>query len=471
MTRRREPFIEEIHPAPTPADVFRALADEPGLFFLDSALTGERQGRYSYLGYRPRALFTATGNTVTIEGAGDPCRLRGNPFDALGRWLDNFRLTATAETPVPFTGGAVGYIGYDAGRQLERLPQLSADDLGMPDIRLGIYDPIFAWDHITHRGWIIATGFPETVETPRPALAGKRVAEFKARMSRKPGTEERPTPPVPVITSNFTREEYMAAVERARQHIAAGDIFEVNLSQRFTAETSLPSSVIYERLRADNPAPFAAYLDYADFKVLSSSPELFLRLRGDRVETRPIKGTRPRGGDADDDRRLAAELSASAKDIAENVMIVDLERNDLGRVCRYGSVEVTELAALETFPSVFHLTSTVTGRLREGLGGVDLLKASFPGGSITGAPKVRAMEIIEELEPHRRGVYTGAIGWLGFDGNMDLNVAIRTIVAKAGHVYFQAGGAVTWDSDPESEYLETRHKARALFRALGANDD
>jgi para-aminobenzoate synthetase component I len=257
------------------------------------------------------------------------------------------------------------------------------------------------------------------------------------------------------------------AVEKCRQYIIDGDIFEVNLSQRFEAELPIPPYELYSRLRRINPAPFAAYLGFDEATVVSASPERFLRVRGDRVETRPIKGTRPRGKTPEEDGHNAGELVNSVKDRAENIMIVDLERNDLGRVCRYGSVEVTELAILETFPTVFHLTSTVEGNLVEGKNAIDLLKATFPGGSITGAPKVRSMEIIDELEPTRRSVYTGGIGYLGFNGDLDLNIVIRTFIVKGNRAYFQAGGAVVYDSDPESEYVETLDKVRALMAALG----
>ncbi|MDP3061985.1 MAG: aminodeoxychorismate synthase component I [Chloroflexota bacterium] len=271
------------------------------------------------------------------------------------------------------------------------------------------------------------------------------------------------------LTSNFTRQEYLRAVQRVRQYIIAGDIFQANLSQRFVADLPVAPYELFRRLRWVNPAPFAAYLGFDGVTVASASPERFLRVRGDRVETRPIKGTRPRGKTPQEDEALATELLASEKDRAENVMIVDLERNDLGRVCRFGTVKVTELCALERFPTVLHLTSTVEGQLRPGATRIDLLKATFPGGSITGAPKVRAMEIIEELEPTRRSVYTGSIGYMSFGGEMDLNIAIRTLLMVDGRAYFQVGGGIVYDSNPEAEYQETLDKARGLVQALGAS--
>jgi para-aminobenzoate synthetase component 1 len=260
-------------------------------------------------------------------------------------------------------------------------------------------------------------------------------------------------------------------VEAAREYIARGDIFQVNLSQRFDADLPLPPYELYQRLRSINPAPFAAYLNLDDVTVVCASPERFLKADGGLVETRPMKGTRPRGGSPAQDEALARELLSSAKDRAENVMIVDLERNDLGRVCRYGTVRVRELWTLEKYATVFQLTSCVEGRLRPEKKRVDLLKACFPGGSITGAPKVRAMEIIDELEPTRRSIYTGSIGYLGFGDTMDLNIVIRTILVKDGRAFLQVGGAVTYDSDPQAEYQETLDKARALFQALGLSPE
>jgi para-aminobenzoate synthetase component 1 len=273
-----------------------------------------------------------------------------------------------------------------------------------------------------------------------------------------------------MLKANFSHEGYLEAVARAREYISAGDIFQVNLSQRFEAELTLLPYELYKYLRCINPAPFASYFNFDGLNIAGASPERFLKVRGDMIETRPIKGTRPRGKTPKEDQAQAADLLASKKDRAENIMIVDLERNDLGRVCRYGTVKVTELAILETYPTVYHLTSTVVGRLRENKNCIALLKAAFPGGSITGAPKVRAMEIIDELEPTRRSVYTGSIGYLGFNGDMDLNIVIRTFIIKDGKAYFQVGGAIVYDSEPEAEYTETLDKGKALMQALGLGD-
>jgi para-aminobenzoate synthetase component 1 len=269
------------------------------------------------------------------------------------------------------------------------------------------------------------------------------------------------------LAANFSHDGYLRAVANAREYICAGDIFQVNLSQRFDVDINISPYELYKCLRKINPAPFASYLNFEGVSIVGASPERFLKLRGDLVETRPIKGTKPRGRTPEEDQALAQSLLRSVKDRAENIMIVDLERNDIGRVCRYGTVRVAELAILETYPTVFHLTSTVVGQLGEGKHRLDLLKATFPGGSITGAPKVRAMEIIDELEPTRRSVYTGALGYLGFNGDMDLNIVIRTIIIKDGRAYFQVGGAIVYDSVPEAEYIETLDKGKALMQALG----
>ena len=466
------PLIEEIEAKLTPLDAFALLKDKRFSFFLDSGMDTHKLGRYSFIGSDPFMVFSARGNEGTISQGSKKRSSNGNPFDVLGHLLEVYRLDSNS-SPIPFIGGAVGYFSYDLCHFIERLSSTTVDDLKLPECYFGFYDLVLAFDNLQGKTYVISTGFPELEETKRMEKAAKRLNEVKAQVADALGSGIRavPTPissPVEQLTleGNFTREEYVAAVEKARQYIIAGDIFEVNLSQRFEAELSITPYQLYRRLRQINPAPFAGYLGFDEVQVVSASPERFLRLRGDRVETRPIKGTRPRGKTPEADETLAKKLLNSSKDRAENVMIVDLERNDLGRVCRFGTVNVTELAILEVFPTVFHLTSTVVGRLREGKNSIDLLKATFPGGSITGAPKVRAMEIIDELEPTKRSVYTGSIGYLSFGGDLELNIAIRTFLVKGKRAYFQVGGAVTYDSDPETEYQETLDKARALVDAL-----
>ena len=484
MIRNRYPLIEEVLTSLTAPELFELIKDKPYSFFLDSGMDTQRLGRYSFLGSEPFLVISSRGSEVTLIRGHEHEVQHGNPFDTIGKLLEVYKLDH-CPAPVPFLGGAVGYLSYDLCHFVERLPSAAIDDLRLPESYFAFYDTIVAFDHLEEKAYLVATGFPEMEERQRLRRARMRLEETKdwlcsshsviageAKQSRDRdcfvATAPRNDRQNKEITlkSNFTPEEYMKAVDRVREYIAAGDVFQVNLSQRFEADLKISPFELYKRLRRVNPAPFASYLNFPGVAIVSASPERFLKVKSDLVETRPIKGTRPRGKDSVEDERLAHELVHSAKDHAENVMIVDLERNDLGRVCLYGTVKVTELAILETFPTVFHLTSTVLGRLRRGRSDIDLLKATFPGGSITGAPKVRAMEIIDELEPTKRSVYTGSIGYLGFNEDMDINIVIRTFLIKEGRAYFQVGGGIIYDSDPEAEYMETLDKARALIRAL-----
>ena len=468
---QRIPLVVEISNPPSAPQAFEAFKDRPFSFFLDSGMDPQRLGRYSFMGSNPFLIMRSRGRNITLIRPQGKTATSGNPFDVLGELLREYKLDANP-TSLPFVGGAVGYLSYDLGHFIERLPSKAVDDLQLPECYLAFYDAVAIFDHLEGRAYVASTGFPETGKN-RQAKAHARLEEIKRTVAQAPRLEEdkasylNQTVSKHVnLRSNFTHEGYLEAVQRARDYIIAGDIFQVNLSQRFEADMPLTPYELYGRLRKINPAPFASYLNFDGVTVVSASPERFLRLCGDRVETRPIKGTRPRGKDPARDEALARELVNSFKDKAEHVMIVDLERNDIGRVCRFGTVRVSELMALEKYATVFHLTSTVEGRLRPGKNAVALLKATFPGGSISGAPKVRAIEIIDELEPTRRSVYTGSIGYLGFDGGLDLNIVIRTILVKAGKAYFQVGGAVVYDSDPEAEFVETLDKARALIQAL-----
>ena len=427
-------------------------------------------GRYSFIGSSPFLIIKTRGTDITILENGTNRQIIGNPLDFLGELLQKYHFEKTL-LPVPFTGGAVGYLSYDLCHFVERLPSRAIDDLQLPECYFGFYDCGLAFDNLSGKTYAYSTGLPEQNEPARMEKAQRRLDEFILKIEKVTygyqNNTEKGANAIPLnIHSNFTRDNYLKAVERARQYIIDGDIFEVNLSQRFEAEIQITPYELYRRLRRINPAPFASYLNFNEVKVVGASPERFLRKSGDMVETRPIKGTRRRGNTPEEDEKLSKELLSSSKDRAENIMIVDLERNDLGRVCRYGSVRVSELTILETFPTVFHLTSTVEGRLNEDKTCIDLLHATFPGGSITGAPKVRSMEIIDELEPTRRSVYTGSIGYLGFNGDIDLNIVIRTFLLKGGKAYFQAGGAVVYDSNPAEEYQETLDKVKALFTAL-----
>ncbi len=464
----RCPLVEEIYTPNTAAQCFEGFRGRPYGFYLDSGMDPMKLGRYSFMGSDPFLVLRSRGDELTIIRGEETEVRQGNPFDAVGELLEVYSLDGSP-AGIPFVGGVVGYFSYDLCHFIERLPATAVDDFDLPECYLAFYDTIMAFDHFEGRAYLVSTGFPELEEDKRKRRAEEKLKELKDRVLSTP---ERSLiqPSVAgaglVLTSNFSREQYLEAVAAAREYICAGDIFQVNLSQRFEADLTISPYELYQRLRRINPAPFASYLDFDGISVVGASPERFLKVRGDRVETRPIKGTRPRGKTETEDSALARELLSSVKDRAENVMIVDLERNDIGRVCRYGTVKVTELAILETYPTVFHLTSTVEGQLCPGKSRIDLLKATFPGGSITGAPKVRAMEIIDELEPTRRSVYTGSIGYLSFGGDMDVNIVIRTILAKKGRAYFQVGGGIVYDSEPEAEYQETLDKARALIQAL-----
>ncbi|MFC1930640.1 aminodeoxychorismate synthase component I [Chloroflexota bacterium] len=466
---KRYPLVEEIRTPFSAVQLFAMFKEHPFSFFLDSGMDAGKLGRYSFIGSDPFLILRSRGEKISLIRDGVEESRRGNPFDVVGELLVVYTLDE-CPADIPFVGGAVGYFSYDLCHFIERLSSTAVDDLKLPECYLAFYDVIIAFDHLEKRVYLVSTGFPELEESKRKQRAREKLKEMKSKITNTPAiVEELRLMPVEsdlVLRSNFSHQEYLKAVEAAREYICAGDIFQVNLSQRFETNLNIPPYELYQRLRRINPAPFASYLNFEGISVVSASPERFLKVRGDWVETRPIKGTRPRGKSVIGDRALADELLSSVKDRAENIMIVDLERNDIGRVCRYGTVRVTELAILETFPTVFHLTSTVVGRLREGKNRVDLLKATFPGGSITGAPKVRAMEIIDELEPTRRSVYTGSIGYLSFSGEMDINVVIRTILVKDGKAYFQVGGGIVYDSEPESEYKETLDKARALIQAL-----
>ncbi len=472
MPEKKRPLIEEIKTGLSPVEAFDIFRDGEFCFFLDSGMDPEKLGRYSFIGAGPFLVLSSRGTEISVTESGETRNFTGNPFDVLGEILQKYCLDVYS-TPVPFIGGAVGYLSYDLCHFIERLPKTAVDDLQLPECYLGFYDLVLAFDNLENRTYIVSTGFPEMDEEKRIRRAEERLGDMKARLSNaKPAVEASMQESVSTqqkvaLGGGFTHREYVDAVEKCRKYIIDGDIFEVNLSQRFDADLTVPPFELYKRLRRINPAPFAAYLGFDEVTVASTSPERFLRVTGDWVETRPIKGTLPRGNTEAEDKANAEKLLASVKDRAENIMIVDLERNDLGRVCRYGTVKVTELAILETFPTVFHLTSTVVGQLREGKNVIDLLKATFPGGSITGAPKVRSMEIIDELEPTRRSIYTGSIGYIGFNGDLDLNIVIRTFIIKGRKAYFQAGGAVVYDSDPESEYRETLDKVKALMDALG----
>ncbi|MBN2026568.1 MAG: aminodeoxychorismate synthase component I [Actinobacteria bacterium] len=449
----------ELTDAPAMEAIFDRLAAKPYSCFLDSSLAMERLGRYSFIGFDPHLVLTTRGlDCRWWRRGGGVSETHENPFNALRTALNEYRLEDGAEGLPPFLGGGMGYLAYELGRYLEKLPEAAVDDLGLPELCFAFYDRVLAHDYREERTWLAA------VHPEDPAAV---LEEAQRALEAEPPAY---SPPQHVgearFVSNFSREEYMQAVRKVKEYIFAGDIYQANLSQRFQANLREHPWMLYRRLRRLNAAPFAAYFNVVDGQVCSSSPERFVKGEGRRVETRPIKGTRGRSDDLAEDQRLAEELLASAKDRAELSMIVDLERNDLGRVCEYGSVEVEEHAVIEHYATVHHLVSTVVGNLHPDRDVVDLLKASLPGGSITGAPKIRSMEVIDELEPTARSVYTGNIGYLGYNGKYDLNIAIRTIIVKGDTAYFQVGGGIVADSDPEDEYQETLDKGKAIFAAL-----
>ena len=491
------PLVEPLGHTGNPAEVCARFLDLPYLLFLDSAALEHPDAHYSFLAADPLLVVRSKGASTEIRkgpgGAWTPAK--GDALSVARALLPSEPTQPVPGLP-PFQGGIAGYIGYDWGAVLERLPRPRYDDLAIPDVVLGLYDWIIAWDHRIGTAWLISTGVPESgdaqerrararMELVRERLGGRAAGrqgggaatgQEASRTAPLPRGPAAPSYPVVEIEgaekiglrSTFTHRGYLDVVARVREYILAGDIFQANLSQRFQSRWAEPPFELYRILRQQNPAPFAAYLGFGELAVLSASPERFLRLDEDRrrIETRPIKGTRPRGLGPMHDAALGRALAESEKDRAENVMIVDLLRNDLSRVCRPGTVRVPELFALEHHPTVHHLVSTVVGEIEPGSGAVELIRAAFPGGSITGAPKVRAMEIIAELEPTRRGVYCGSIGYVSATGAMDTSIVIRTYLALNGQVYFQAGGGIVADSDPELEYRETLDKARGLIETL-----
>lgn len=436
-----------------------------GMIFLDSRRSESELGRYSFLGVSPFQIITCQHHVVSINDQ----RVNDDPFAVLEAELMRFSLSTREGLP-PFQGGAAGMLGYEMAWYLETLPSPKVDDLQCPEMVMGFYDLVIAWDHREERAWIFSSGYPCQDALARAVRANTRLAWAGVLIAKaKPRVITAKEKKLESVSVTFGRDEYMQAVERVKEYICAGDIFEVNISQRFSIQCSEEYDIfdLYCELYQINPAPFSAFLQYKTWRIASASPERFLKMVQGQVETRPIKGTRARHADKVEDEALARALLASEKDRAENIMIVDLMRNDLSRVCLPHSVKVPQLCGVESYRTVHHLVSVVQGTMMPDKTAIDLLRATFPGGSITGAPKIRAMEIITEIEPMVRGPYCGSIGYIGFDHTMDLSITIRTFVVANNQITFQVGGAVTVDSDPLEEYEETLVKARALQRALG----
>ena len=459
------PLAFEI-PYEDPVQMFSRFAVMPGAIFFDSARRETIQGRYSFIALDPFSLLQVKNGSLVWD------KVQQNnvhPFKVIQDALKPYHLTPIPDLP-PFQGGVAGFFSYDLCHALENLPEAKADDAGLPDLILGFYDLIISFDHQQQKAWIVASGLPESDAAKRRARAESRGQWLKEKLAEPfaPPADAKAVCDKVDIHSNFQYQDYLAAVEKVIEYIYAGDIFEANISQRFSTNLvdGLSAWHLYLRLRNLNPAPFAAYLNFNEVILASASPERFLQLKRKVIEARPIKGTRPRGSTVAEDQDLADALRTSLKDRAENIMIVDLLRNDLSKVCLPHSVKVQQLCALESYATVHHLVSAIEGTLKPELDALDLLLAAFPGGSITGAPKVRAMEIIAEIEPTVRGPYCGSIAYIGFDGAMDSSIIIRTFLIKDQRVSFQVGGAIVADSDPLAEYQETLSKAKALLQAL-----
>ena len=448
----------------TPAEAFRRLRAHPALrpvALLESAQATGPTGRFSFIGLNPFLRIQSIGSMVKLSGSVNQT-LRCRPLPLLRSLLTHYAAPSLAPDLPPFLGGAVGYFGYDLVHFFERLPHASRNDLDLADLDLYLTGSVVAFDHQEGRITVAHASFDGktdmiSTETIRQALEDNPADGAPPSAGRGSGT----------VTAGQPQAGYESLVRRCLDYIAAGDIFQANLAHRFTIELgALEPWTIYERLRAINPSPFAAFLDFGPVRLVSASPERLVSLQGRRVQTRPIAGTRPRGAEHQHDQALIRELLTSEKERAEHLMLIDLERNDLGRVCDYGSIKVDELMVTERYSHVTHLVSNITGRLYPGKDWLDLFQAVFPGGTVTGVPKVRCMEIIDELEPVRRGPYSGSIGYLSFAGDMDLNIVIRTLIVQEQTGYLHVGAGIVADSDPAREYAETLYKAQAIRAAL-----
>ncbi len=457
----------------TPVSAFLKLADgRPYSFLLESVEGGAIRGRYSIIGLKPDLIWRCFGDRAEVNRealfGGDS--FQPEPRGALAslrRLLHESRIRIPPELP-PMAAGLFGHLGYDMVRLMERLPALKPDSLGLPDALFLRPTVVAIFDNILDRVTVVTPIRPQPGQGPKAAYerAAERLAEAVADFDRSLGhSAPRMASPAPTPTSNLTREAYHDMVRRAKEYIRAGDVFQVVPSQRFAIPFTLPPFALYRALRRLNPSPFLFFLDLGAYALVGSSPEILVRLRDGKVVVRPIAGTRRRGANPREDEALARDLLSDPKELAEHLMLLDLGRNDVGRVAEVGTVRVTEKMVVEYYSHVMHIVSNVEGRLRSGLDALDALIAGFPAGTVTGAPKIRAMEIIEELEPERRGFYAGAVGYFGAGGDMDTCIALRTALVKDGRMYVQAGGGVVADSDPEAEYQESCNKARALIRA------
>ena len=448
LTYQQVPYIENV------AEVFSRFASLPWAVFLDSGRPHSQQGRYEIFSAFPKKTFLTQGKYTIIDSGGYQQVVPDDPFELLQQELKNHVLEPCE---LPFSGGALGYFSYDLGRRIEQVPNAAENDTDIPEMAVGIYHWAYVVDHQEQKSMIVGD-----MSEPRVKLNWQDIINWVTAPEKFAQKEAYKS--TSIIKSNMTAKQYAEKFAVIKSYIGAGDCYQVNLAQRFMVNVEGDPWQGYMTLRKINPSPFAAYINIPGCNVLSVSPERFLRVNNNLVQTKPIKGTRPRSQDKSKDNELKEELKNSIKDRAENLMIVDLLRNDLSKCCEVNSVKVTKLFDVESFPTVHHLVSTIEGRLPKKTSLVELLRESFPGGSITGAPKIRAMEIIEELEPHRRGLYCGSIGYIGFNRRMDTNIAIRTIIQKDDIAYFYAGGGLVWDSSLDEEYQETYDKAAAMFK-------
>ncbi len=451
----REVYIKKISTKLAPFDIFSLFKNEEQVIFLDSGKDFEGSGRYSFLGINP--FITIKGDTKEYLLNGKAAD--GDVLDKIKGILEEYKLDNNTE--FPFIGGGIGYFSYDLGRDFEEITEMAKADIEIPKVYFNFYDNVIIFDNLNKTTYISGLGINKEADrsvNDIESIINKGVSIEKPKVDEKIDFSK--------FTSNFEKKEYINAVGKVRDYICSGDVYIMNLTQRFKCKVIREGYEIYNDLRTINPAQFGSYMKMGEFEILSCSPERFLKVREGVIDTRPIKGTRPRGKNAKEDEMNRIELMNSEKDKSELLMIVDLERNDLSRVCKLNSVKVTELFEIEEYPTVFHLVANIRGELEDGKDIIDCIRVAFPGGSITGAPKIRSMEIIDEMEKVRRNIYTGSIGYLGFDGNSDINIVIRTIMLKDGTAYFGVGGGITWESEEEFEYEETLHKANALMRAL-----
>lgn len=466
-------ILTECETEHSPDTLAERIHREPGRILLRSNYWDSADSRYSFVACRPFLGFRSRGSRCVLRGAGQSPRFNfGNPWSILNTLMSRYELPDEPDLPFPL-GGCFGFWGYGLKNFVEPgLPALAVDDLELPDCQVGFHDSLVVFDHRMGKTWIISTGMTgEGSQCPHRQRGQLKFWQSHLQSAPPPGRDREPEPsplhrPGDPAESAMSPSEFEAKVRRAQAYIRRGDIYQVNLSHRLSARFPGGGWELWRNLAAVSPAPFSGFLDCGDFQIVSSSPEQFLEISGQRIRTRPIKGTRPRGADPDQDARLAYELTTSAKETAELVMITDLLRNDIGKVSEFGSVRVPDLLRLEKFPQVQHLVSTVEGRLRDEVTHFDALASCFPGGSITGAPKIRAMEIIEELEPLQRGPYTGSLGYLGFNRQSQLSILIRTAICREGLAYFQVGAGIVADSDPHAEFEETLAKAEGFLLAL-----